>query len=561
MPLYNTVSNVSRIPLSTVATINGLLPAQNYFRIGWSTKVAGVTQVSYSFPWANGVASKFAANYAEPAASRTGAISAAQIPQVTVAFQKWSAVAAIQFTQVDETADGQVGDIRVGFSSKVGSGYWGYALGASDGSSNVHGDIWIAPGSMGQSFAPGTYNFMGMMHEIGHAIGLKHPFEAPVIGSGLDNRRYTIMSYTDPDKVWWYNPTTKVMEYLIKSPMVYDIAAVQYIYGANMTYHTGNDTYAFSPTAPSYEAIWDAGGTDTFSVAAFTNGCAIDLHAGAYSSLAYADISLTNNIGIAFNCTIENAIGGSGNDTIDGNDANNTLDGGAGNDVLRGYGGNDVLLGGAGDDTLDGGAGANTLNGGDGSDTVTYAAATAAITANLGLTAAQVTGGGGTDTFIAIENLIGGSGADKLTGNDAANTLDGGAGADTLVGGGGNDVLIGGAGKDLLTGGTGADSFVFRSGDFSGTTATTADEIVDFSHAQGDRIDLHFIDAIPGTASVDDAFTYIGAAAFGKHAGELRYVVTAGVGLLMGDLNGDGAADFAIRIDGGPALVAPDIVL
>ncbi|MFX8079000.1 hypothetical protein ABTK74_19635, partial [Acinetobacter baumannii] len=92
-------------------------------------------------------------------------------------------------------------------------------------------------------------------------------------------------------------------------------------------------------------------------------------------------------------------------------------------------------------------------NGGDGSDTVTYAAATAAITANLGLTTAQVTGGGGTDTFIAIETLIGGSGADKLTGNDAANTLDGGAGADTLVGGGGNDVLIGGAGKDLLTGG------------------------------------------------------------------------------------------------------------
>ncbi|WP_408591578.1 M10 family metallopeptidase C-terminal domain-containing protein [Novosphingobium sp.] len=562
MPLYNSASPVARIALSTNAAINGLLPSQAYFRVGWSTKVAGVTQVSYSFPWANSVASKFVTGYAEPAASKTGALSATQIPQVTAAFQKWANVAAIQFKQVDETAAGQVGDIRVAFSSKVGAGYWGYALGVSDGATNAHGDIWIAPGSMGQSFAPGTYNFMAMMHEIGHAIGLKHPFEAPVIGSGLDNRRYTIMSYTDPDKVWWYNPTTKIAEYLIKSPMVYDIAAVQQIYGANMTYHTGDDVYAFSPTAPSYEAIWDAGGTDTFSVAAFTNGCAIDLHAGAYSSLNYADISLTKNIGIAFNCTIENAIGGAGNDTIDGNDANNSLDGGAGDDMLNGYGGNDTLLGGAGNDILNGGAGANTLNGGDGTDTASYAAATTAITASLAVTTAQVTGGGGTDSFISIENLIGGARADKLTGNDAANTLDGGAGTDTLVGGGGNDVLIGGTGKDLLTGGAGADSFQFAlNTDFSGTTATTADEIVDFSHAQGDQIDLHLIDANTLTAASNDAFTYIGAAAFGKHAGELRYVVSAGVGLLSGDIDGNGTADFAIRIDGGPALVAADIVL
>jgi len=91
--------------------------------------------------------------------------------------------------------------------------------------------------------------------------------------------------------------------------MVYDILAIQKLYGANINHRTGNDTYAFNPAAPSFEAIWDAGGTDTFSVAAFANGCTVDLRPGAYSSLAYDTLSLTSNIGIAFGCTIENCAG------------------------------------------------------------------------------------------------------------------------------------------------------------------------------------------------------------------------------------------------------------
>ncbi|OYW16201.1 MAG: hypothetical protein B7Z39_02180 [Novosphingobium sp. 12-64-8] len=618
MALYSNVSTVARYNLSGNRFIDGLLPGTAYFRVAWATKDAGTTQISYSFPWADGAPAQFANNYGrgENVAAVTGGVTAAQAAQIALGFGAWAKVANVAFNQIAETGDGQVGDIRVAFSSTVPSGYWGYALGVSDGMSNAHGDVWIDDSIAGQSFEAGTYNFMAIMHEIGHAIGLKHPFEGTRIPSGFDNRRYTIMSYTDPANVMWTNPATGAREYLIKTPMVYDILAIQKIYGANMTYHTGDDTYTFTPGAPSFEAIWDAGGSDTFSVAGFAKGCTIDLRAGAYSSLNYDSVSLTSNIGIAFNCAIENAIGGAGGDTILGSDGVNVLDGGAGADVLRGYGGDDALMGSAGNDTLDGGAGNDTLSGGGdndtllggvgndglngeagtdtldggagndalaggddndiligsagddalsgeaGTDTASYATSTATVRVSLAIAGAQVTGAAGTDSLTGIENLTGGSGGDQLTGNEDANRLDGGLGADRLTGGGGADVLIGGAGRDVLIGGGGADTFMFAIiKDFNGTSVSSVDEIVDFSRDQLDRIDLSAIDAIKATTAVNDAFTWMGASAFDKHAGQLRYVVTAGVGLLTGDIDGNGTADFAIRIDGGVALSAWDFVL
>lgn len=583
MPRFTDLSPVTRAGASSNPFIAALLPSQAAFRVVWSTKDAGgVTQVSYSFPWAGGVASKFTSPYGlgETTAAVTGAVTSNEAAQIGKAFAAWSAVANIAFKQVAETADGTVGDIRIAFSSAVSAGYWGYSLGISDGRGNAHGDIWIDDSIIGQSFAPGTYNYMAILHEIGHSLGLKHTFEAPKIPAGYDNQRYSIMSYTSPEKVWWTNPATGHAEFLIKSPMVYDIQAVQALYGANMTYHTGNDTYAFNPAAPSFEAIWDAGGTDTFSVAAFTNGCTVDLTPGAYSSLAYSGVSLTNNIGIAFGCNIENALGGAGADTLLGNDLANMLDGGAGADTLRGNGGNDTLLGRAGNDQLDGGAGNDTLSGGEnddvliggagddkldggaGNDTASYASSSAAVKVSLAITGPQATGGAGTDTLTGIENLVGGAGADTLIGDGNANVIDGGGGADQLSGGGGADILIGGGGRDMLEGGAGGDVFRFAAvADLAGATATTADVILDFSSAQGDRIDLSGIDANTLTASVNDAFTWIGKSAFTKVAGQLHYEVINGVDLVSGDIDGNGIADFAIRIDKAPPLSALDFVL
>lgn len=583
MPRFTDLSPVLRAGPSTNPFIAALLPSQPAFRLAWSTKDAGgVTQISYSFPWMDGAASQFTGPYGrgENTAAVTAAVTGDQAAMITRAFGAWSDVANIAFTQVAETADGTVGDIRVAFTSAVSAGYWGYSLGVSDGRSNAHGDIWIDDAMIGQSFAPGTYNYLAMLHEIGHSLGLKHTFEAPKIPAGFDNQRYSIMSYTAPDKVWWMDPATGSAQYLIKTPMVYDIQAIQRLYGANMQTRTGDDTYAFNPDAPSFEAIWDAGGSDTISVAAFGNGCTVDLTPGAYSSLAYAGVSLTNNIGIAFGCNIENALGGAGADTLLGNALDNNLGGGGGADTLRGIAGNDTLAGGAGNDLLDGGAGNDTLSGGEdddiliggagndtldggvGSDTASYASGSAAVRVSLAITGAQATSGGGTDTLTGIENLTGGTGADLLVGDGGTNALDGGNGADQLVGGGGADMLTGGAGRDMFAGGEGGDVFRFTTiKDFSGLAATNADVILDFSTAQGDLIDLSGVDAIRQTANVNDAFAWIGSGAFTKVAGQLRYVVTAGVGLVSGDIDGNGTADFAIRIDGGPALSAEHFIL
>ena len=112
------------------------------------------------------------------------------------------------------------------------------------------------------------------------------------------------------------------------------------------------------------------------------------------------------------------------------------------------------------------GAGNNVLDGSTGNDTTSYAYATAAVTVSLAVTTAQTTGGSGSDTLTAIENLTGSTYADKLTGSTGTNALDGGAG---------NDTLSGGLGADRLTGGTGADTFRFV------TTADGSDTITDFA--------------------------------------------------------------------------------
>lgn len=144
-------------------------------------------------------------------------------------------------------------------------------------------------------------------------------------------------------------------------------------------------------------------------------------------------------------------LGLAGNDMLDGGAGNDRLDGGTGNDVVRGGLGNDTLIADAGNDRLDGGAG---------TDTLLFTGKTAFV-ADLTRTTAQATGAG-TDVLIGIENVIGGTGADKLYGTSGANSLAGGAGNDSLAGRSGNDVLDGGLGNDRLDGGLGVDTAVFK---------------------------------------------------------------------------------------------------
>ena len=144
---------------------------------------------------------------------------------------------------------------------------------------------------------------------------------------------------------------------------------------------------------------------------------------------------------------IENAVGGSGNDTILGNSANNVLSGNGGTDHLFGLEGSDTLVGGIGGDELDGGAGF---------DYASYQAAGSGVLASLAAPALN-TGEAFGDTYVSIEGLIGSAFPDVLAGDANANTLIGNGSADLLFGGGNNDRLIGGSGVDLLNGGPGDD--------------------------------------------------------------------------------------------------------
>ncbi|HEX8256944.1 MAG TPA: Ig-like domain-containing protein, partial [Allosphingosinicella sp.] len=223
---------------------------------------------------------------------------------------------------------------------------------------------------------------------------------------------------------------------------------------------------------------------------------------------------------------LDTAVLGVGNaldNLVIGNGGDNKLRGGDGHDMLAGDGGADNLQGNAGDDSLFGGAGADALFGSSGKD--------------------RLSGNNGADTLDA------GTGDDRLYGGDAN---------DILLAGIGNDTLFGGVQRDTLTGGAGRDTFAFADSDSSALLAQ-ADRITDFSAAQHDVIHLRQIDANENTVA-DDKFSFIGTGAFSGAAGELRYQVVGGDALLQGDTDGNGIADFFIRVEGVTVLTSGDIL-
>jgi len=115
--------------------------------------------------------------------------------------------------------------------------------------------------------------------------------------------------------------------------MLYDIEAMQYMYGANTSYNSGDTTYSFTNfTAP--QAIWDGGGSNTFDFSACTGATIINLNAGAFSSTYEVNGIGAQNLAIAYGVTIQNAIAGAGASTIYCNSAHDTINGGAGNDTI-----------------------------------------------------------------------------------------------------------------------------------------------------------------------------------------------------------------------------------
>ena len=180
-------------------------------------------------------------------------------------------------------------------------------------------------------------------------------------------------------------------------------------------------------------------------------------------------------------------------------------------------------------------------------DFATYELATTGVTASLANPSIN-TGEAKGDTYSSIEALIGSSYADRLHGDAIRNEILGGFGNDRIAGGSGDDRLAGQFGADDLFGGAGADRFLYNDLWESTVASAGRDTIFDFSRADSDRIDLHLIDArydIPA----NQAFAFIGTAAFHGKAGELRYEKKASDTYIYADVNGDGKADFSIHLD------------
>lgn len=233
---------------------------------------------------------------------------------------------------------------------------------------------------------------------------------------------------------------------------------------------------------------------------------------------ANANLALGTATGTSYSLTlssIEYISGSAYADTLTGDDLRNILTGGSGDDSLYGGGAGDKLYGGFGNDWMDGGSGPDSLDGGQGAD--------------------SLYGGFSNDT------LNGGAGTDLLNGGGGNDVLDGGAAADTLIGGVGTDTLIGGANPD---------TFVFINAAEIGTGANS-DRIMDFTSGQ-DKLDF---------SGFSSALTFIGTGAFTGTAGQLRYYNLAGIGYVVGDLDGNQIADFELLLMNGASVVAGDLIL
>ncbi|WP_271614781.1 M10 family metallopeptidase [Bradyrhizobium sp. CCBAU 51627] len=354
------------------ADIDGLLAG---------TKWSGT--ISYSFPTSSAIyAYPYSGGDSEPTTS--GFSAAPSQMQMAINY----AIALIEsFTNASITYNGTgSSDIMIAQSPVANPTSYAYY----PGNYAAAGDVWFGTENDYTQAQLGNYYFTTALHELGHAFGLKHSQETGgvanvAVPTAHDDSEYTVMSY----RSYVGGPVTGYTNEAYGYPQTYmanDILALQTLYGANYNTQSGNTVYTWSPTtgqefingigqlAPGggaggsanriYETVWDGGGIDTYDLSNYTTDLTINLNPGASSVFSMTQLAYLGDghyaSGNVYNAylyngdtrsLIDNATGGSGNDTIIGNAIANVLKGGGGNDTITGGGGNDTIDGGSGTDT------------------------------------------------------------------------------------------------------------------------------------------------------------------------------------------------------------------
>mgnify|MGYP001191951016 FL=1 len=309
------------------------------------------------------------------------------------ALNYWDEAGAWTFEKINESGN-TVGEIRLRGTTESSSTNSRSAYAYFPNNGVTGGDAWFTKEYSGP-FEQGNFNYYTVLHEVGHAIGLSHTFggassSGKSLGEFDDIIRRSVMSYTtvDRNKYWATSGgSLSVSTIYAETPGIFDVQAIEYMYGTSTNTNLGNTTYSYDDKPVMMRTIVDSGGTDTIDASNQTEAVTINLNGGTASSIgqwersaqiayyvsqgfnsatlqshidnasAAASSGATHgspysdgwyegqdNLMIAISSVIENAKGGAKADTITGNSSSNQITGNGGDDVLDGGAGTDYAV-------------------------------------------------------------------------------------------------------------------------------------------------------------------------------------------------------------------------